>query len=100
MVELVETTLAYKFPELGLEEIAKMLGMATKASQTRVFQEGRVEEARALITKQLKRKTGEVPEDLVALISTLSLEKLEALGEELLDFETDEDLRGWLQSNS
>ncbi|MEO1133837.1 MAG: DUF2887 domain-containing protein, partial [Cyanobacteria bacterium J06639_1] len=104
LIELVQTKMVYKFPELRLEEIAAMLGMATQASQTRVFQdgraEGRVEEGRVLIMKMLKRKLGEVPEALTLLIKTLPLERLEALGENLLDFETTTDLENWLQSNS
>lgn len=94
----------YKFPELGLEEIAKMLGIATEASQTRVFQEGRAEgraeEGQALVIKQLKRKVGEVPEKQTDLIGSLPLDKLESLGEALLDFETALDLDNWLQTNT
>jgi len=104
LVELIETTMIYKFPDLELEEIAKMLGMATEASQTRVFQqgraEGRAEEGQTLVIKQLKRKTGEIPKELGVLIGSLPLEKLEALGEALLDFETTADLRDWLQANA
>ncbi|MEO0853030.1 MAG: Rpn family recombination-promoting nuclease/putative transposase [Cyanobacteria bacterium J06648_11] len=111
LIELVETTLVYKFPELGLEEIAKMLGIATEASQTRVFQEGRAEgrsEGRAegrvegeqiLVLRQLERKVGTLSPELATRIASLSTTSLEALGEALLDFETAEDLAGWLQSN-
>ena len=99
LVELVETTMVYKFPKLGLEEIAKMLGMATEASQTRVFQEGRVEECKLLVLKLLNRRVGDIPANLLAKVEALSLEKLEALIEALLDFEDSSDLQAWLQAN-
>lgn len=116
LIELTETTMVYKFPELGLEEIAKMLGIATEASQTRVFQEGRaegrvegrtegrtegrVEGEQSLIIRQLERKMGAISPELMTRIESLSVAKLEALGEALLDFETTEDLGNWLRSNS
>ncbi len=100
LVELVETTLVYKFPELGREEIAKMLGMATEASQTRVFQEGWAEGEQTLILKQLERKVGAISPELVTRIVSLPINSLEALGEALLDFETVEDLLNWLQTSS
>lgn len=80
-----------------------MLGMATEASQTRVFQEGwtegRVQGEQTLILRQLERKVGTVPPELMARIASLSIEHLEALGEALLDFETVKHLENWLQNH-
>lgn len=100
LIELVETAMVYKFPDLTIEEITKMLGMATKASQTRVFQDGRVEGERAIVLRQLGRKVGEVPSELISTIESLPVETLESLGDALLDFETLDDLRIWLQTNA
>ncbi|MEO0948881.1 MAG: DUF4351 domain-containing protein [Cyanobacteria bacterium J06641_5] len=81
-----------------------MLGIATAASQTRVFQEGRAEGRaegeQTLILKQLERKVGLVSPELVSRITSLPIEKLEALGEALLGFETTNDLVSWLQTNA
>ncbi|MEM6447974.1 MAG: DUF4351 domain-containing protein, partial [Cyanobacteria bacterium P01_D01_bin.123] len=100
LIELVETAMVYKFPDLTIEEIAKMLGMATKASQTRVFQDGRVEGERVIVLRQLGRKVGELPSELIPTIESLPVETLESLGEALLDFKTLEDLRDWLRANA
>lgn len=100
LIELVETAMVYKFPKLRLEEIAKMLGMATEASQTRVFQEGRTQEGRFFVLRLIDRKLGNISPELVASIESLPLEDLESLGEALLDFNSIKDLQDWLQANS
>jgi predicted transposase YdaD len=71
--------------------------------QTRVYQEARAEgetigEAReqALILRQLKRRVGNVSIDLETQIKTLPLDRLEELGEALLDFSQMTDLVAWL----
>jgi heme oxygenase len=50
----------------------------------------------SLILKQLTRKLGNLPIDLITKINDLSLEELEALGEALLDFQEIGDLIRWL----
>jgi predicted transposase YdaD len=52
------------------------------------IQLGKQEEATNLLMRQIRRKFGE--------IASLSLEQLESLGEELLDFQTIPDLTHWL----
>jgi hypothetical protein len=51
-----------------------------------------------LITRQLKRRLGEIEPSLVAQVQTLDIEKLELLGEALLDFSTVADLAQWLNN--
>jgi Domain of unknown function (DUF4351) len=46
--------------------------------------------------KQLQRRFGSLSEEIQAKIDGLPLERLEALGEELLDFTKIEELNGWL----
>ena len=47
--------------------------------------------------RQLRRRLGgEVSESLATQIGNLSVEQVEALGEALLDFETEADLINWL----
>ncbi|NJM76265.1 MAG: Rpn family recombination-promoting nuclease/putative transposase [Acaryochloridaceae cyanobacterium RU_4_10] len=48
--------------------------------------EGRTEEARSLILRQLSRRIGGLPQNLRSQIQSLSLEQLESLGEALLGF--------------
>jgi Domain of unknown function (DUF4351) len=58
--------------------------------------QGRVEEARALVSKQLNRKLGNVSPTLLAKIEALSLDRVELLSEDLLDFTSIDHLEQWL----
>jgi len=58
--------------------------------------EGRAAEGKALVLKQLTRKLGSLSAELTAKVSNLSLERLEALAEDLLDFTSTADLKSWL----
>jgi predicted transposase YdaD len=58
---------------------------------------GRQEEASALILRQLQRRLGIIGPTLQTQVAALSLSRLEALAEELLDFSTAADLIEWLR---
>ncbi|MEM8604500.1 MAG: DUF4351 domain-containing protein [Cyanobacteria bacterium P01_H01_bin.121] len=62
-------------------------------------QEGRQEEAYALVMRLLARKLKSVPESASNAIQQLPTDTLEALAEALLDFSTLSDLEIWLQEN-
>ena len=98
LVELIETIVVYTFPRLAREEIAEMLGLS-ELKETRVYQEGREEEARSLLTRQLTRKLGPLPEAIEEQINQLSLEALETLGEAIFDLSALSDLEAWLAEN-
>jgi len=128
ILELIETTMVYKFPQLSRQEIAAMLGLAESVKHTRVYQEGlqegrveglqegRVEglqEGRVeglqeglrqgeqkLIIKQLLHRVGSLPPVQKSQVEALSLQQLEALGEALLDFDQVADLILWLETNT
>ncbi|NET59196.1 MAG: DUF4351 domain-containing protein [Symploca sp. SIO2E6] len=104
IIELLETTMVYKFPLLSRQEIAEMLGLAESIKDTRVYQEGieqgREKEGQALVLKLLSRKVSKLPPKLESHIKALPLEKLEELAEALLDFSTLDDLSAWLQNNN
>jgi Domain of unknown function (DUF4351) len=51
----------------------------------------------ALILRQLNRRVGMIAIDLQEKIKALPLEKLDLLGEDLLDFSGLEDLLSWLE---
>ncbi|WP_211335133.1 DUF4351 domain-containing protein [Thiocapsa rosea] len=59
-------------------------------------EEGRRAEAETLVRKLLQRRLGALPGQIDARVTALSLERLEALGEALLDFTSVDDLDAWL----
>jgi predicted transposase YdaD len=59
-------------------------------------QEGRQEQASSLVLRQLKRKLGKVSKSIEQTITTLPIDRLNDLGEALLDFSAEADLRAWL----
>lgn len=62
------------------------------------FAEGRAEEALIIVNRQLKRKLGPLGPDLRQHIDGLPVERLEALAEALLDFNSTADLTAWLDA--
>jgi len=64
-----------------------------------IKREGKKEGQEELILRQLKRRTGQISETEETKINGLSQEKLEALGDALLDFKTKDDLTAWLANN-
>ncbi len=58
--------------------------------------EGRTAGERELVLKLLTRKLGSLSPEFTAIVNNLSLERLEALGEDLLDFTSTADLESWL----
>ena len=106
MLEVVETILVYKLPQLKREEIQAMLHLPeVDLKQTRfyldAFDEGRVEgqqkEAVTLILRMLRRRLGPLNAVQETQIQALSVSELEALGEALLDFHNMVELTAWLQ---
>jgi predicted transposase YdaD len=59
---------------------------------------GMIEEGQTLILRQLNRRFGSISPELQSQVQELSLELLEELSEDLLDFETGADLGRWLRS--
>ena len=86
-----------------------MFGLS-ELKQTRVYQEAKEEgklegkhEGEANLTLRLlhrKLNIGMIPQPLETRIRLLSLEKIEALGEALLDFSSLSDLERWLEQGS
>jgi predicted transposase YdaD len=79
----------------GLAE-GEVKGRETGRTEGRA--EGRVEEARALVLRLLTRKLGNVSPSLLAGIEALPLERIESLGEALLDFNSIADLERFLNN--
>ncbi|MGL6341887.1 MAG: DUF4351 domain-containing protein, partial [Waterburya sp.] len=60
--------------------------------------EGRVEGQSNTILRQLNRKLGNLPEEISIQIKSLGQNQLDVLAEDLLDFETFDDLNQWLDN--
>ena len=63
-------------------------------------EKGRLKEAIALVMRLLKKRFGEIPETINDRIEDLLLSDLESLNEDILDFNSLEDLESWLQEHS
>lgn len=101
ILELVETVLIYKFPNLSGQEVEQILGL-NELRQTRVYQEaleeGRQEGELAVILRLLTRRLGTIAPELRSQLQQLSSSQLEELAEALLDFFTTADLVTWLET--
>jgi hypothetical protein len=74
-----------------------MLG--TELQQTRVYRDAQLEWAQKLVLKILTRKLGNISPEVRSRVNTLDIDKLESLGEDLLDFTSMADLEAWLSQN-
>jgi predicted transposase/invertase (TIGR01784 family) len=101
IIDLVSTIVLYKFGTLSRDEVDLMLGI--ELQQTRVYQDakadGRTEEGQLLVLKQLTRKLGNINPEVRSIINSLEIDRLESLGEDLLDFTAMADLEAWLSQN-
>ena len=121
IIELVCTVMVYKFPELSREAIEAMFSVS-ELKQSKVYQEaldegrvegrvkglaegrvegrfeGRREEAQSLVLRQLVRRFGSIDGATESKVCSLSLSRLEDLGEALLEFRTPLELKNWLET--
>jgi predicted transposase YdaD len=110
IIDLVTTIMVYKFNNLTRNEVDAMLGI--ELTETRVYQdakaeghvegheEGTIEEAKRLALKLLRRRYGSLGTGVVAKINDLSLDQLESLCEDIMDFVNLQDLDNWLAANN
>jgi len=86
---------------LGKTEQTKVMELTTSWKEEGIEigrQEGRQRECQ-LILRQLRRRFGMLSPELEARINQLPIEKLEALGESLVDFASMIDMDAWLAGN-
>ncbi len=83
-----------------VEEQREVMQITTSWMQKGLEQglEQGAEREKDLIVRLLKRKIAPIDDNLEVQIKALDLEIVEALGEELLDFSTVEDLKNWLNN--
>ena len=120
IVDMVITIISYRFDQISRREVEKMLDITFE--ETRVYQEvvqeatqkglqaglkaglkegrreGRQEGEASLITRQLRKRFNEIPEDTQKAIEALPLTALEDLGEALLDFSELAEVQSWLDA--
>jgi predicted transposase/invertase (TIGR01784 family) len=94
IINLVSTIVLYKFGTLTRDEVDLMLGI--ELQQTRVYQDAQVEEGQRLVLKLLTRKFGNITPEVRSRVNSLTIDLLESLGEDLLDFTQMSDLLTWL----
>jgi predicted transposase/invertase (TIGR01784 family) len=97
IINLVSTIIVYKFGTLSRDEIDLMLGI--ELQQTRVYQDAKAEEAISLVLRLLTRKVGIITPQIQTRISALKIDRVESLGEALLDFTSMADLEAWFSQN-
>lgn len=105
VLDLIETIVLYKLPNINRQELARMFGL-NELKHTRYYQEVReevTEEVRQettleLINRMLLRRLGAVNPQLQERINQLSIAQLNDLAEALLDFSNQDDLTNWLSS--
>lgn len=105
IISLLSTIIVYKFSNLSRDEVDAMLGI--ELEQTRVYREakaegraeGKAEGEVSLVVKLLTRKLGVISPQLQARVSNLTIDRVESLGEALLDFTSIADLENWLSQN-
>lgn len=73
---------------------------AIKEGKEEGKKEGQQEGEQRLVIRQLNRRFGEVDTSLIERVRGLSIEKLEELGEALLDFAVVADLEAWLNQQA
>jgi predicted transposase/invertase (TIGR01784 family) len=97
IINLLSTIIVYKFSNLSRDEVAAVLGI--ELEQTRVYQEAQVDGEQRLVLKQLARKLGTITPEIRSRVSSLTIDRVESLGEALLDFTSIADLESWLNQN-
>lgn len=73
--------------------------LGIELQQTRVYQEAKADGEQILVLKQLTRKLGNISPEVRARVTSLTIEQLESLGEDLLDFTSIDNLEQWLSQN-
>jgi hypothetical protein len=91
-----EEELMMQLSPLFLEKLQAAEQQGEVRGEVKGKNQGRVEEARALVIRLLTRKLGNISPLLLAKIETLPLDRVESLGEALLDFNSIDNLEAWL----
>ena len=81
---------------LNVSASSEAMSRAAREGREEGLEEGRRAEA-GLVSRLLRRRFGAVPEEITERIAALPKDRIEALGDALLDFASLTDLDAWLQ---
>ena len=95
-IELQQTRV-YQEAKAEGETIGEVRGEAR--GEARGLERGRTEEGQALVLRLLTRKLGQIAPDVRSRVNSLKIDRIESLGEALLDFTQMGDLLTWLDDN-
>ncbi|NEP71411.1 MAG: Rpn family recombination-promoting nuclease/putative transposase [Okeania sp. SIO2G4] len=85
---------------IALQDQRGQIAYAEQEGEARGKVEGRLSEAIAFVMRLLKKRFKDIPTSINNQIEDLAVEELESLGEDLLDFNSLEDLESWLNSRN
>jgi Domain of unknown function (DUF4351) len=71
----------------------------TELQHTRIYRDAQLGAGQRLVLRQLTRKLGVITPEIRSRVNSLDIDKLESLGEDLLDFTSMADLEAWLSQN-
>ena len=74
-----------------------MLGI--ELQQTRIYRDAQVEGGQRLVLKILTCKLGNISPEVRSSVNSPTIDKLESLGEDLLDFTSMADLEAWFNQD-
>ena len=90
------TGFANSLEDRTIRQLIRSPGMRESTMYQSILREGRTAGEKSLVLKQLTRKLGTLSPEVTTKVSALSIERLESLGEALLDFTSIADLESWL----
>lgn len=99
IIDIITSIMVYKFATLSRAEIKAMIGI-NLSEEPRAIRETREEQTIALISRQLTRRFQQgLPEEIRSRLVALPLPILEELSEDLMDFNSLNDLEAWLSEH-
>jgi hypothetical protein len=91
-----ELLMSLRTSPIYLAEVERLGREGLERGLEQGLEQGRIQGERDLVLKLLNRKLDVLSPELIARINSLNVERVEALGEALLDFNNLEDLKAWL----
>lgn len=98
IIEMVVTIISYRFGQITRQEVERMLDITLE--ETKLYQGIKAEGEVDVILRQLRKRFGNLSEDIQTSISELPLTALGDLGEALLDFSDGSEVQKWLAEHS
>ncbi|MEM9272288.1 MAG: DUF4351 domain-containing protein [Cyanobacteria bacterium P01_F01_bin.143] len=92
-----KTIFQSELSKMRLEEQEQIMQITTSWKEEGRL-EGRLEEKLSITLRQLNRKLGNLPEAIATQVKSLKSDQLDLLTEDLLEFETFDDLEQWLNT--